>query len=174
MTFNRAGLRTLPAVAVSLFAASVLALAAPPAARAQTPAPATSQSAPIPAGPDPYVEGQIAFMKAALEITPAQEAHWNKVADAMRANSSETQRLYDTLQSASKPPETAVQRIESHVRLAELSVKEGQRFLAAFRPLYASLSKDQKAAADELMGQSEETAAPPPPNEPPPASAPPR
>jgi LTXXQ motif family protein len=92
----------------------------------------------------------------------------------MRENNRETQQVYDKLQSTPEPTETAVQRVESHVRLAELSVREGKRFLEAFRPLYASLSKDQKATADELIGQTAQTetntAAPPPPNEPPPAA----
>jgi len=173
MNLKRAGLRTIPAIAMGLIAASAVALAATPAALAQTTAPAASHATQE-AGPDPYVEGQIAFWKAALDITPAQESQWNKVAAAMRENNDETQRTYDKLQSAPSQPETAVQRIESQLQRAELSAKEGKRFLDAFRPLYASLSKDQKATADELMGQSAakaaNTGAPPPPNEPPPAA----
>ncbi|MDE2165604.1 MAG: Spy/CpxP family protein refolding chaperone [Alphaproteobacteria bacterium] len=170
MKRTRASSRTIPVIALSLVAAVAFAA---PAALAQTAAPTATHAAPK-AGPDPYIEGQIAFLKAALEITPAQEAQWDKVAAVMRENNRETQQVYDKLQSTPEPTETAVQRIESHVRLAELSVREGKRFLEAFRPLYASLSKDQKATADELISQTgnpgANTAAPPPPNEPPPAA----
>lgn len=171
MKTNRAASRLVPALVIGLAAA--LALAAP-AAQAQTSATATIPAAEKGA-PDPYVEGQIAFMKAALEITPAQEARWNKVAAAIRANNDETQRVTAKLQAEPNKTRSAVQQIESQVQLAELSVRESQRFLDAFRPLYASLSNDQKATADQLIGQEETatgTAAPPPPNQPPPAKAP--
>ena len=171
MKLTRASLRTIPAIAMGLFAASAIVLAAMPAALAQSAAPAANHESQK-AGPDPYIEGQIAFMKAALEITPAQEAKWNKVAAVMRKNNRETQQLYDKQQAAEGQTETAVQRIETQVQLAELSANESKRFLEAFRPLYASLSKDQKASADEQMGQqsAENVAAPPPPNEPPPST----
>ncbi|MGH7014849.1 MAG: Spy/CpxP family protein refolding chaperone [Stellaceae bacterium] len=175
MKLKRPSLRTIPTIAIGLFAASAVALAATPTALAQTAAPAANHETQK-AGPDPYIEGQIAFMKAALEITPAQEAKWDKVASVMRENNRESQQLDDKQQAAEGQPETAVQRVETQIQLAELSANQGKRFLDAFRPLYASLSKDQKASADELMGQSEaaNAAAPPPPNEPPPAAPAPR
>lgn len=171
MKLTHVRLRIIPAIALGLFAASAVALAATPAALAQTAAPAANPATQD-TGPDPYVEGQIAFMKAALDITPAQEAQWNKVAAAMRENNRETQQLYAKQQAAETKTENAVQRIETQIQSAELSAKEGKRFLDVFRPLYASLSKDQKSTADDLMGQqtTASTATPPPPNEPPPAA----
>lgn len=170
MKLTPASLRTIPAIAIGLFAATSLALAVP--ALAQTAAPAKQEAQK--SGPDPYIEGQIAFTKAALEITPAQEAKWDKVAAVMRENNRETQATYDKQQAATGKSESAVERVETQIESAELSAKEGKRFLEAFRPLYASLSKEQKATADELIGQQQEqatnTAAPPPPNEPPPAA----
>src|ERR1035437_8143179 len=40
-----------------------------------------------------HIEGHIAFLKAELNITPAQEALWNKVAAAMRADVADSERL---------------------------------------------------------------------------------
>lgn len=170
MNRTPARLGTIPAIAIGLFTMAALALATPHAALAQSTAPAANATQE--SGPDPYIEGQIAFMKAALEITPAQAAQWDKVAAAMRENDRETQQLYAKQQAGESKTETAVQRVESQVQMAELSAKAGKRFLDAFRPLYASLSKEQKSAADDLMGQqaAASTATPPPPNEPPPAA----
>jgi LTXXQ motif family protein len=173
MKLRTAIFRTIPIV--GMLAGAAIGFPAIPAAQGQaapaTPKAPTMMDHPVqPAGPDPYVEGQIAFWKAALAITPAQAARWQKVASVIRENNRETQQRYDWLESEPAQPQTAVQRVEAQLESAELSAKETKRFLDAFRPFYASLSPDQKATADELVGQSPEYAAPPPPNEPPPAA----
>jgi periplasmic protein CpxP/Spy len=176
INLGRAALPTFPAVAVALFASAAIALLLLPAARGQTnpPTPQAQPAANRPAqttgGADPYIEGQIAFLKAALEVTPAQEARWNKVAGAMRENNRETQQLYDKLPSEPAQPQTAIKRAELQLESAELSARETKRFLEAFRPFYASLTPDQQATANQLLGQSPQSAAPPPPNQPPPAA----
>jgi hypothetical protein len=48
-------------------------------------------------------------------------------------------------------PQTAVQRLEARAQFAGLRAQADQRFVDAFKPLYASLSADQKKAADELL-----------------------
>ncbi len=173
MKLRAAIFRTLPTL--GMLAIAAIGFAAIPAARGQTNPPAP-QGQPAMAhpmqsdtGPDPYVEGQIAFLKAALGITPAQAARWDNVARAIRENHRETQQVYDRAQSGPVQPQTAIQRVEAQLKSAELSVTETKRFLEAFRPFYASLSPDQKATADELIGQSSGSE-PPPPNEPPPAA----
>jgi LTXXQ motif family protein len=170
MNLGRAALRTFPAVAAALFALATIAPLVSPAAQGQTNPPTAKVQHAVNVGPDPYTEGQIAFLKAALDVTPAQEAQWDKVAGALRENGRETQQLYDKLPSDPTQPQTAVQRAELQLESAELGAKEAKRFLDAFRPFYASLSADQKATADELLGQSPTSAAPPPPNAPPPAA----
>jgi periplasmic protein CpxP/Spy len=180
MKLERAVRRTFPAVAVALVTSVTFALSVIPPAQGQsnppTPKapPAVNRPAQTEVGPDPYVEGEIAFLKTALDIAPAQEAQWDKVAGAMRENNRETQQLYDKLPSDPTQPQTAVERAELQLESAEVSAKEAKRFLDAFRPLYASLSPGQKATADQLLGQSPQSAAPPPPNAPPPAAPPPR
>jgi periplasmic protein CpxP/Spy len=170
MKLERAALRTFPAVAIALLATATLARPLICAAQGQSnpPAPAVNRPVQTEVGPDPYVEGEIAFLKAALDVTPAEEAQWDKVAGAMRENNRDTQQLYDKLPSDPTQPQTAVQRAELQLESAELSTQEAKRFLDAFRPFYASLSPDQKDTADQLLGQSPQYAAPPPPNGPPP------
>jgi hypothetical protein len=168
MNLERAALRTSPAVAVALVTAVTFALSGSPAAQGQSnpPAPAVNRPVQTTVGPDPYVEGEIAFLKTALDVTPGQETQWDKVAGAMRENNRDTQQLYDKLPPDPAQPQTAIQRAELQLESAELSTQEAKRFLDAFRPFYASLSSEQKATADGLLGQSPQYAAPPPPNEP--------
>jgi periplasmic protein CpxP/Spy len=176
MMLKRAALRTSPVVAVALVTSMTFTLSVIPAAQGQSnpptaPAPpAVNRPMQTEGGPDPYVEGEIAFLKTALDVTPAQEPEWDKVAGAMRENNRETQQLYDKLPSDPAQPQTAVERAELQLESAELSTQEAKRFLDAFRPFYASLSPDQRATADQLLGQSPQSAAPPPPNQPPPAA----
>ena len=178
MNLARTALRTRPAVAIALVASVTFALSVIPAAQGQSnpsapqAPPAVNPPVQTEGGPDPYVEGEIAFLKAALDLTPAQEPQWDKVAGAMRENNRETQQLYDKLPSDPTQPQSAVERAELQLQSAELSTREAKRFLDAFQPFYASLTPDQKATADQLLGQSPQSAAPPPPNQPPPAPAP--
>ena len=85
-------LRT-PFLAAALFT-GVAAIGLAPALAQTAPAPANSTAAPSEARhhamermmPGQFVEGRIAFLKAQLKITPAQEAQWQQVEAAMREN----------------------------------------------------------------------------------------
>lgn len=98
-----------------------------------------------------HTEGRIAFLKAELKITDAQSAQWNDFAEAMRANAKELADTFKSMHKDSDKPRTALDALEARQRFEEMRIKQGQRYLAAFTPLYDSLSPDQKKAADELM-----------------------
>jgi protein CpxP len=100
-----------------------------------------------------HIEGKLAYMKAELQITPAQQAQWDKVAQVMRDNAKETDATFAQLRSqdGTKQPQNAVQRLEAHGRFSALRAKQSDRLLAAFRPLYDGLSDQQKQTADHLM-----------------------
>ena len=97
-----------------------------------------------------HVEGHIAFLKAELGITPAQEPLWEPVAAAMREdvrNISEAERQTNQNQR----PENALEYLQNRVMFAELRAQGEERFLEAMRPLYSNLSSQQKHMADELL-----------------------
>jgi len=104
-----------------------------------------------------HIEGRIAYLKAELKITPEQEAQWTKVAQALRQNDSERRKAFDDMRAnagpagAPRPPRTALQRLEDQARMSTMHAQQTNRFLAAFQPLYDSLSDDQKKAADDVM-----------------------
>jgi hypothetical protein len=103
-----------------------------------------------------HIEGHIAFLKAELNINPAQETLWAKVAATMRADVTEFETLRPRkLENMSSHP-TAIERLEERAQRTALRAKSEQQFLDAFRPLYETFSDSQKRSADELLGQRHE------------------
>ena len=97
-----------------------------------------------------HVEGHIAFMKAELGITAEQEMLWGPVASAMREDVKKLQEAERKV--ARKPtPDNALEYLENRVTFANLRAEGEVRFLNAFRPLYNSLSPQQKQIADDLL-----------------------
>lgn len=139
----------LPALVLATALGSAGAVTLPvPMAAAQ---PATAPQQPMRPLPPSRVEGRIAFLKAELKITPAQEAQFDKVAQAMRQNDRERRQAFERFRTERNQPRNAVQQLETRARFSALRARELDRYLAAFRPLYASLSPAQKQAADGLL-----------------------
>ncbi|HUZ72120.1 MAG TPA: Spy/CpxP family protein refolding chaperone [Stellaceae bacterium] len=99
-----------------------------------------------------FIEGRIAFLKAELKITPAQSAQFDKVAQAMRENTAERRKTFQQMRAERDQPPSALQHLEMGARLASMHAQQTDRFLAAFRPLYDSMTPAQKKTADEIMG----------------------
>jgi periplasmic protein CpxP/Spy len=150
-------LRT-PFLAAALFT-SVAAVGLNAAVAQTAPGSANSTAAPSEARrhgqermmPGQFVDGRIAFMKAELKITPAQEAQWQSVAAAMRENA---KALDQTITAArqNRGATDAVQRLEMREQLAKVRADNTARLTAAFKPLYASLSPEQQQMANQLVG----------------------
>ena len=107
-----------------------------------------------PRGGDPFrhIEGQIAFYKAELKITDAQTAQWNVFADALRTNAGHLRQAMmkaRETQGAATAPEQMEHRIAMLTELHDAM----QAMLVGAKPLYATLSDDQKKVADELMAE---------------------
>ncbi len=143
-------------------AALALALAAGPiggalAQDATTP-PAAATAPAQPAGPHhqprtfhSHIEGRVAYLKAELKITPAQSAQFDKLATAMRANDAERAKSFQDRRTQPGQRLSAVDRLDARVKMSQARTKADERYLAAFKPLYDSLSTDQKQAADTML-----------------------
>jgi protein CpxP len=150
-------LRT-PFLAAALFT-GVAAIGLAPALAQTAPAPANSTAAPSEARhhamermmPGQFVEGRIAFLKAQLKITPAQEAQWQQVEAAMRENAKTLDQTITTARQ-NRGNMDAVQRLELREQLARVRVDNDARLLVAFKPLYASLSPEQQQMANQVVG----------------------
>ncbi|MGH7014939.1 MAG: Spy/CpxP family protein refolding chaperone, partial [Stellaceae bacterium] len=120
----------------------------PAAAPAQSPAPGAQDHG---LSLSRRTDGRIAYMKAALRITPQQEPRWNKVAQALRENAHEADAARASFRAQRGQPQSAVEALQARGRFVALKAKQNDRLLAAFEPLYRSLSPEQKQAADQLL-----------------------
>src|SRR5216683_1389335 len=92
-------------------------------------------------------------MKAELKISDAQAPQFERVAQAMRDNAKSVDQAMQQRRGNRDQPQNAVERLEARSQFASLRAQGSQRFLDAFKPLYASLSDDQKKAADEMLAR---------------------
>lgn len=97
-------------------------------------------------------EGRIAYLKAELKITAAQQAAFDRYAQVIRDNAAATQKAFQDMrgQRGQNQNTSAMERVEQRAKMAQLRDQQQQAYLAAFRPLYGSLSADQKKVADDL------------------------
>jgi hypothetical protein len=103
------------------------------------------------ATPFQHVEGRIAFLRAEIGITDAQQAPWNAFADALRGQAATMRTMRERMmqggQAITWPGRIAREEEMLSARLDAVKAIEGPA-----RSLYAALSTEQKAKADELMG----------------------
>jgi len=101
------------------------------------------------------VDERIADMRSRLQITHAQEPQWDRFAAVMRSNARAADRAYrrrgERLDSMS-----ALENMESYARIERRRAMDVQRLVPAFHALYASLTPEQKHAADELFRERAE------------------
>jgi hypothetical protein len=97
----------------------------------------------------PNVETNIASLHQRLQITPAQEAQFNAVANAMRQNARAEA-------STPQPPPanaSAVESLRAEIQYDEMELAAMKRFLPALEALYATLSLAQRQTADAILRQ---------------------
>lgn len=113
------------------------------------------------------IDGRLAFLKAELKITPAQEPQWAAYEKVMRENAAATKARFETMRAEREKareeakaqgkdrPEikrpNAVERMERMQAFGKERLEHQAKVLDAFKPLYASLSDEQKKTADELF-----------------------
>jgi hypothetical protein len=100
--------------------------------------------------PFQHVEGRLAFLKTELKITSAQEGVWGKFADAVRQVAQTMKASYAQAGQASGPTGAAA-ALDGYERRLTQRLEAVRTIKAAFTPLYAALSDDQKKVADELL-----------------------
>lgn len=97
-----------------------------------------------------HVEGRIAFIKAELKITDAQEALWNAVAEAIRSNAKEMAGMPHDMPMMGGSG-TLPEKLAAHEKMMAAHLDGMRRLRTTLDPLYAALSDDQKKTADGLM-----------------------
>ncbi|WP_296655351.1 Spy/CpxP family protein refolding chaperone [Paraburkholderia sp.] len=97
-----------------------------------------------------FVEQRIERLHSELKITAQQSQQWDAYAQVMRDNARSTDSaIRDRAQKLHSL--NADDAMKSYASLAQLHADNMQKLATAFSTLYASLSDDQKAIADELF-----------------------
>jgi len=97
-----------------------------------------------------FVEQRIDQLHSELKITAQQSQQWDAYAQVMRDNARSTDAaIRDRAQKL--PSLNADDAMKSYASLAQLHADNMQKLSGAFSTLYASLSDDQKAIADQLF-----------------------
>lgn len=145
------------AIPLAAWIAAAFLTGAPPAG-AQTgagPQPVQAQAAQAPAVP--RVERQIASLQRRLRITPAQQPQWDAFTGAMRENARQQEAAGAA--RASRPLTLAApDDLRAHASAAQAQADAMARLVPVFDALYAALSPDQRAAADQVFQQFERQA----------------
>lgn len=97
------------------------------------------------------IEGRIAFLKAELNITDAQAKEWSAFADALRANAAVHRSMHEQMVKDEKPA-SLTERFDRREKMLSSRLEAVTKLNAAAKPLFASLSEEQRKIADELLG----------------------
>lgn len=97
-----------------------------------------------------HAEGRVAFLKAELGITQAQQAAWDAYAAALKKNLANMQSMHQTMMAA-KPAATPVERLDQHIAHMEGRISALKEVKAPLAALYEALSDEQKKKADALL-----------------------
>lgn len=96
-----------------------------------------------------HIDGRLAFLKAELKITAAQEPLWHDYAAALR-DEAEHMRHHCSAMMSGRETMSLPERLDRHEQMMA-SHLDAMRVLAkALKPLYASLDETQKRTADQL------------------------
>ncbi len=102
---------------------------------------------------DQHIDGQLAYIKAELKITDEQMPSWNVFANTFRAN--KQKHLAACVQAVKQARAMQSAGLLDSMQIMETRLADQLDSLramdAAIRPLYESLSLDQKKAADEIL-----------------------
>lgn len=107
--------------------------------------------------PSQRAEARLAYIKTALQITPAQTAQWNAFADVVRKQAKardtrveEMRAKFEQRKDGDARPDL-VERLEFRQKMLSTAAANTDELLTALKPLYASFSDSQKQVAAEVL-----------------------
>jgi Spy/CpxP family protein refolding chaperone len=98
------------------------------------------------------MEGRLAYLKTALEITDAQAAVWKAYEDASRANVQSMQMARETMIKAMQSG-SALDRMQARITMMQARLDAMKALQPATEALYKALSPEQQKTADTLLGR---------------------
>ena len=100
--------------------------------------------------PSAMADARSAYLKSELKITSAQESAWKAFADQVKQQAEAMQAWRSTAQSSAQA--SAPERLELRNQIMKKRQEQMEKAAAAFKDLYAVLSPEQKALADQRVG----------------------
>ena len=97
------------------------------------------------------VEQRIKSLHAALKITPAEDAKWNDVAQAMRENAAAMDKVVAETRTTAPQGMTAVNDLEMYQKFAQTHVDGLKNLISSFTVLYDAMPDAQKKVADTVF-----------------------
>ena len=163
--YRRAGL-TLPlmrSVAVAALLSAPLVAAPLTLVHAQTQTPLPGTHTPTAASAEHQaetVEQRITQLHAQLKITPDEESKWNAVAQAMRDNAANMQKLVAEKHQQAPQNMTAVEDLQNYQDFTQQHLDGLKNLTSAFKTLYDAMPDQQKKNADEVFARFNREAPP--------------
>lgn len=99
------------------------------------------------ANPAAAADARLAYLKSELKITSGQENAWKVFADQAKQQAEAMQALRTTIQGGASA--TAPERMELRNQIMKQRQEQTEKSTAAFKELYAALTPEQKAIADQ-------------------------
>ena len=100
--------------------------------------------------PAAAAEWRLSSLKSELKITAAQEPAWKAYADQTKQNADAMQKLMASVHGSAQA--SAPERMELRNQVMKQRQEQMEKGTAAFKELYAVLSPEQKALADQHVG----------------------
>ena len=102
------------------------------------------------ANPGAAAESRLSGLKSELKITAAQESAWKTFADQAKQQAEAMQALMTSAQGSAQA--TAPVRLELRNQIMKKRQEQMEKTTTAFKDLYAVLTPEQKALADQHFG----------------------
>jgi hypothetical protein len=97
------------------------------------------------------VEQRIATLRTALKITTDEDVKWNAVAQAMRENASNMDKIVAESRTTAPQTMTAVDDLNMYQKFAEAHVSGLKNLISSFSALYSAMPDAQKKTADMVF-----------------------
>ena len=100
------------------------------------------------------VEERIASLHTALKITTDEDAKWNAVAQSMRENASNMDKLVADSRTTAPASMSAVDDLRMYQKFSQAHVDGLKNLISSFSTLYSAMSDDQKKIADKVFSSA--------------------
>ena len=102
--------------------------------------------------PAAAADWRLSGLKSELKITAAQESAWKAFADQTKQQAEAMQKLMSSVQGSAQA--AAPERLELRDQMMKKRQEQMEKSTASFKELYAALSPEQKALADQHFGMA--------------------